>query len=108
MGRAVPSLGLSRVARQRRLLRHLRFWMRRSLIPIPCAYLTLAIVLGIVAPQIDRDINSRLGPGGGIEAARDVLTSTATGMIAFTGLVVSSVLVAVQFAASQYSPRLVL
>jgi uncharacterized membrane protein len=82
--------------------------MRRSLIPIPCAYLTLAIVLGIVAPQIDRDINSRLGPGGGIEAARDVLTSTATGMIAFTGLVVSSVLVAVQFAASQYSPRLVL
>jgi uncharacterized membrane protein len=29
-------------------------------------------------------------------------------MIAFTGLVVSSVLVTVQFAASQYSPRLVL
>jgi uncharacterized membrane protein len=108
VGRAVPSVGLGRVARQRRLLRHLRFWMRRSLIPIPCGYLTLAIVLGIVAPQIDRDINSRLGPGGGIEAARDVLTSTATGMIAFTGLVVSSVLVAVQFAASQYSPRLVL
>jgi len=32
----------------------------------------------------------------------------ATGMIAFTGLVVSSVLLAVQFAAGQYSPRLVL
>jgi uncharacterized membrane protein len=108
VGAGAPSLGLGRVARQRRLQRHVRYWMRRSLIPIPCAYLVLGIVLGVAAPEIDRHINSRLGPGGGIEAARDVLTSTATGMIAFTGLVVSSVLVAVQFAASQYSPRLVL
>ena len=43
-----------------------------------------------------------------MDTARDILTSTATGMIAFTGLVIASVLVVVQFAAGQYSPRLIL
>ncbi len=76
--------------------------------PIPCAYLLGGIVLGVLAPKVDHDLNSHLAAGLGVAAARDVLTSTATGMIAFTGLVVSSVLVTVQFAASQYSPRLVL
>ncbi len=78
------------------------------MLPIPCAYLLIAIVLGTVSPALDHAIGTRLGQGVGLDAARDVLTSTATGMIAFTGLVVSSVLVLVQFAASQYSPRLVL
>jgi uncharacterized membrane protein len=82
--------------------------MRRSMLPIPCAYLVAAIVLGIVCTALDRHIGTRLPPGLGVDGARDVLTSAATGMIAFTGLVVSSVLLAVQFAAGQYSPRLVL
>jgi uncharacterized membrane protein len=82
--------------------------MRRSLMPIPCTYLLGGIVLGILAPTVDSSLNSSVAPGVGVAAARDILTSTATGMIAFTGLVVSSVLVTVQFAAGQYSPRLVL
>ena len=43
-----------------------------------------------------------------MSSARDILSATGTGMIAFTGLVVASVLVVVQFAAAQYSPRLIL
>jgi uncharacterized membrane protein len=39
----------------------------------------------------------RRGPGSGIGTARDILTATATGMIAFTGFVVASVVVVVQF-----------
>jgi uncharacterized membrane protein len=96
-----------RSARRRRLRRSVRSWLQRSLLPIPTLYLIGAIVLGVVAPAIDRSIHAHLGSGSPLEDARDVLTATATGMIAFTGLVVASVLVLVQFAASQYSPRLV-
>jgi uncharacterized membrane protein len=71
-------------------------------------YLVLAIALGVASPELDKAVGRQIAPGTGIDAARDVLTSTATGMIAFTGLVVASVLLAVQFAAGQYSPRLVL
>jgi uncharacterized membrane protein len=76
------------------------------MLPIPCAYLVAAIALGLLSPELDSSISDHVSVGA--DAARDVLTSTATGMIAFTGLVVSSVLLAVQFAAGQYSPRLVL
>ncbi len=61
---------------------------------------------GCVA-RLDSLVGGRVVRGVGIDAARDVLTSTATGMIAFTGLVVSAVLLVVQFAAGQYSPRFV-
>jgi hypothetical protein len=63
---------LSRLARRRRAIRHLRAWMRRSLIPIPCAYLLLGIVLGVVAPAVDRGLDSHLLPGVGVTAARDI------------------------------------
>ena len=86
----------------------MRGWVWRSMLPIPGAYIVGAIALGAAAPALDRAIGVRLDRGVGIAAARDILTSTATGMIAFTGLVISSVLVLVQFAASQYSPRLVM
>jgi uncharacterized membrane protein len=89
-------------------LRRLRAWPRRSFVPIPCAYLALAIVLGLLTPTIDKAIGGRSGAVVGLASARDVLTSMATGMIAFTGLVVTAVLLVVQFAAGQYSPRLVL
>lgn len=78
------------------------------MVPIPCMYLVLAVVLGIGTPEIDTAVGGHLSAGVGLDSARDVLTSTATGMIAFTGLVVAAVLLVVQFAAGQYSPRLVL
>lgn len=96
-----------RAARRRRRWRAARSWFERSLIPIPTMYLIGAVVLGILAPVIDRSVHAHLGSGNAIDDARDVLTSTATGMIAFTGLVVAAVLVLVQFSASQYSARLI-
>ena len=78
------------------------------MLPVPALYIALAIALGLAAPTIDHAVGTPLQRGVGLSAARDVLTATATGMVAFTALVVASVLLVIQFAASQYSPRLVL
>jgi uncharacterized membrane protein len=77
-------------------------------VAIPSAYLLGAVALGFAAPALDRAIAVGGDRDADLNTARDILTSTATGMIAFTGLVIASVLVVVQFAASQYSPRLIL
>jgi uncharacterized membrane protein len=81
---------------------------RHSLIAVPVLYLAGAILLGILIPELDRRRDVAAAPGVGVATARDILGATATGMIAFTGFVLASVLVVVQFAAGQYSPRLVL
>jgi uncharacterized membrane protein len=81
---------------------------RYSLIIVPVLYLAGAVLLGILVPELDRSRDVATAPGVGLGTARDILGATATGMIAFTGFVVASVLVVVQFAAGQYSPRLVL
>jgi uncharacterized membrane protein len=96
--------GLMWRARRRRVRRRLE----RSLMAIPAVYLVSAVVLGAIAPRIDDARDAPLRLDTGMDTARDILTSTATGMIAFTGLVIASVLVVVQFAAGQYSPRLIL
>jgi uncharacterized membrane protein len=88
--------------------RHLRRRIQRSLVVIPVVYLAAAFALGLLAPTLDRNLEPPVDIGVDVETARDILTATGTGMIAFTGLVVSSVLVVIQFAAGQYSPRLVL
>ena len=90
------------------LARRLRRRIQRSLVAIPVVYLAAAIVLGDLSPWLDRRYDPPLAADVDIDTARAVLSATGTGMIAFTGLVVSSVLVVVQFAAGQYSPRLVL
>lgn len=82
--------------------------VRRSLIIVPSLYIIAALILGDVTPGIDERGRFPLRIEVDIDAARAILTSTATGMLAFTGLVVSSTLLVVQFAATQYSPRLVL
>ncbi|MBJ7519577.1 MAG: DUF2254 domain-containing protein [Solirubrobacteraceae bacterium] len=88
--------------------RLLRLRIRRSLIIVPSLYVIAALILGDVTPNIDRRGSFPLRIDVDIDAAQAILTSTATGMLAFTGLVVSSTLLVVQFAATQYSPRLVL
>lgn len=104
-----PRLGrVRRVARRRARSRWLRRWVRNSMVPIPCAYIVFAIALGGLTPTIDRAIGTPLQRGVGLDAAHDVLTSLATGMLAFTGLVVASVLLMTQFGAAQFTPRLVL
>ena len=86
--------------------RRVRF--RHSLVAVPALYIVGAVLLGVLVPELDsaRDAAPALGPG--IGTARDILGATAAGMIAFTGFVLAGVLVVVQFAAGQYSPRLVL
>lgn len=88
--------------------RRVRSWLSRSLLAVPAVYLVAAIVLGVALPRIDERSGGLVGEGVGVATARDILSATATGMIAFTGLVIAGVLVVVQFAAGQYSPRLVL
>ena len=90
------------------LARRLRRRVRDSLVAIPVVYLAAAVVLGDLAPALDRELEPPFELDVDVGTARDILGATATGMIAFTGLVVSSVLLVVQFAAAQYSPRLVL
>jgi uncharacterized membrane protein len=100
-------IGISRLIRRARR-RRLRRRLERSLIAIPAVYLVGAMALGAIAPRIDNSRDASIGLDADMDTARDILTSTATGMIAFTGLVIASVLVVVQFAAGQYSPRLIL
>ncbi len=70
-------------------MRRLRDWPRRSFVPIPCAYLVFAVALGLLTPTIDNAIGGRSGAAVGLAS-------------------VTAVLLVVQFAAGQYSPRLVL
>lgn len=92
-----------------------RFWglrfrarerLARSLVIVPTLYIAAALALAEVVPLIDgrRDI---LGLALDADSARTILSAIATGMIAFTGLVVSIAILVVQFGASQYTPRLV-
>lgn len=93
----------SRSWRRRFLLRER---LSRSLVFVPVLYIVAALVLGEAIPRIegDRDLlDLQLDP----DTARTILSSIASGMIAFTGLVVSIAVVVVTFGASQYTPRLV-
>ena len=96
------------MTRRSALLRRLRRRFQLSLVAIPAAYLAAAVVLGDLAPAIDRNGDSPVGLDVAAGSAHEILVATATGMIAFAGFVVASVLVVVQFAAGQYTPRLIL
>ena len=86
----------------------LRLRYRQSLVAVPSLYVVAACLLGVLMPALDRARDAESPQNVGVGAARDILGATATGMIAFTGFVVAGLLVVVQFAAAQYSPRLVL
>ena len=84
----------------------LRERLSRSLVIVPSLWIVAALVLGEAIPRAEgeRDLLSlHLDP----DTARTILSSIASGMIAFTGLVVSIAVVVVTFGASQYTPRLV-
>jgi uncharacterized membrane protein len=83
-----------------------REWLSRSLVLVPSLYIVVALALGELVPRAEgeRDLLAlKLDP----DTARAILSAEASGMIAFTGLVVSIGVVVVQFGASQYTPRLV-
>jgi uncharacterized membrane protein len=75
---------------------------------IPSLYVIAALALGKIIPQLERNDADPLGLDIEADSARQILSAVASGMIAFTGLVVAVAVVVVQFGAGQYTPRLVL
>ncbi len=83
-----------------------REYVRNSIWIVPAILATLAVALGIILPEVDKETSINIGIGFGSDAARGVLGSLAGGMITFTGFVFSILLLAVQFGSSQFSPRM--
>lgn len=78
------------------------------LIPVLCVLVGIAISFTTIA--IDRATDYELLPAdivGGPEAALEILTTVATSMVNLTVLVLTIVLVVVQLAMGQFSPRIV-
>ncbi|KUL22808.1 hypothetical protein ADL15_47320 [Actinoplanes awajinensis subsp. mycoplanecinus] len=86
---------------------------RTQLWPVPTFCVALAVLLGVVLPRLDADIDEDL-PGvvtvylfsGGPEAARAVLSAVAGSLVTVTSLTFSLTVVTLQLASSQFSPRL--
>lgn len=81
--------------------------------PIPLAAAVAAVILGVLLPQLDRAVDPDLPSeaagllfGGGVEAARAVLSAITGSVITVTSLTFSLTVVALQLASSQGSPRL--
>jgi uncharacterized membrane protein len=103
----IPDLGILRSPVQwgRQLWDRLRggYW----LIPSTCVVLAVAAAFAMIA--LDRYLKERdtlsWTYAGGPENASDTLTTIASSMITFTGLVFSITVLALQLTSSQFSPR---
>ena len=76
---------------------------------MPAVAVSIALVVGIVLTEIEIESDSFLGDfvfQGGASEARQLLTVIASTMITVTGLVFVLTVIALQIAASQFSPRL--
>lgn len=84
-----------------------------ALWPVPTLIVVLAVGLGIGLPALDEQVDHRLPVGlqtllfgGQADAARQLLSAIASGLITTVSLVFSLTVVVFQLASSQYSPRL--
>ncbi|MGB0119649.1 MAG: DUF2254 domain-containing protein [Solirubrobacterales bacterium] len=84
----------------------IREFVRNSIWVVPAISVILAIILGILVPDLDEKTTGRIGIAYGAGAAQGMLSAMAGGMITFTGFVFSILLLAVQFGSSQFSPRM--
>ena len=91
----------------------LRDALQTRLWPVPTAGVLLAVVLGVLLPELDAAVDDDLPPtlsallfGGGADAARTVLSAVAGSLITVTSLTFSLTVVTLQLASSQFSPRL--
>jgi uncharacterized membrane protein len=87
--------------------------VRTQLWPIPAIGIVVAVLAGVLLPQLDARIDDDLPPtianylfGGGADAARAVLEAVAGSLITVTSLTFSLTVVTLQLASSQFSPRL--
>ncbi len=85
--------------------------LSESLWLIPFLLTILAVGLALLTIQVDatllagRNADPFWTFGGGVEGARGVLSTIATGIITVTGVVFSVTIVALQLASSQFTPR---
>ena len=75
---------------------------------IPCIYVLVTIIVGVVLPRIEHHLLPGWASSMSPSAAISICSAIASGMIALTGIVFSLAFVMVQFSATAYSPRLVL
>jgi uncharacterized membrane protein len=99
----VSSAARKAAARTSQLRERVRsaFWL------IPSLCCSGALALGIALPELDQLVADDLPFlfAGGPDGARSLLSSIATSMISFTGLVFSITVVSLQLASGQFSPR---
>ncbi|MDQ2847533.1 MAG: DUF2254 domain-containing protein [Actinomycetota bacterium] len=85
-------------------LRHIGSWARETFWLLPAVCVVVAIVLGVLVPEVHLPAGALLFAGGP-ESARSILSSITSAMITMTGLVFSVTIVALQLAAGQFSSR---
>lgn len=90
-------------SRRFRIQEYVRFnmWL------VPTTYLTVALVGGVLLPWLDRRAGWHGDLHPSLDSVRDALSAVGTGMITFTGLVFSFLLLLIQFGSTAFSPRLV-
>ena len=79
--------------------------LRGSLWFIPTLCVVGAILLALFLTELDRSSSFGFAFGGGADSARNFLSTIASSMITFTGLVFTITIVVLQLASQQFSPR---
>ncbi len=92
---------------------NIRDAFRTRLWPLPTIAVVIALLLGLIVPELDSAIDDELSSrvsgwlfGGDADAARSLLGAIASSMITVTALTFSLTVVTLQLASSQFSPRL--
>lgn len=87
--------------------------VRTQLWPLPVVGATVALILGMVLPRVDRSVDASLPSwlrsvlfSGDPGAARTVLDAVSSSLITVTSLTFSLTVVTLQLASNQFSPRL--
>lgn len=105
---AMRSGRVSGVELQNTRLTHLRESLRSSLWFVPSLFVAAALLLAVATVALDRHLGGEppwLAYSGGPTSGQLILTTIATSMMTFTGLVFTITIVVLQLASSQFSPR---
>ena len=86
--------------------------LRNSLFFIPMAYVVAAVLLGVLAVELDQKLvgtsaDLPFGLSSTVDSARAILGTIASATITFAGIAFSISLLVIQLASSQFSPRVV-
>lgn len=92
-----------------RLVSRLRTFFETSLWPLPLAAMLLALLAAALLVALDQarppDVDYWLLFGGQSDSAREVLSTIASSLLSFTGLVFSITVLVLQLASTQFSSR---